>query len=182
MKKSPAYALIALVWDNSSHRGGPWNRLNTAMQHAVHLAIDGGLTFAKGDFSKLLKDFRGGYWFGADNGEWFYARAIAESNTSAAQAYEHYRGRKPFIADGVTPARYGSVAKERKRERLAVGFQFTWRNRRVTVTSFAKDGSYLTACSYTNVDDGAYRKDKVDKWFTITVPDIHADRKERKGS
>lgn len=178
-KHAPAYQLIAHVWEHCPYHGDSWNRLNTAMQHALHLAIDAGLTFDKNDFDKMLKDFRGGRWFGADDGEWFYVEAVVASNTSAAQAYEHYRGRKPFIADGVTPARYGSVAQERKRERLAEGFRFNWKGKVVTVTSFAKDGSYLTACSYKTPPEGSY-KHEVAKRYRITVADIQADRKERK--
>jgi len=181
MKKnhSPAYQLLSHVWKHSlAATGHSWERLNNSMRGAMQLAINAGLRFDRDDFAKIYEEFRGGYWFGETGGEGFYSLAVQTGNLSAAQAFESRNGRQPSIADDVDPGcncSYAHLTGIRKRGRLAVGFVFPWRGHRVKVTSFAVDGTYLTACAYT---DGTERK--VSKRFRITVADIQADRKQRK--
>ena len=168
---SPAYQLLHHVWLHSlAATGHSWERLNHSMRGAMQLAINAGLRFDRDDFARMYKEFRGGYWFGETGGEGFYALAVQTGNLSAAQAFESWNGRQPFIADDVDTG-----SGRRKRGRLAVGSRFPWRGFQVTVTSFALDGAHLTACAYT---DGTERK--VSKRFRITVADIRVDRKERK--
>ncbi len=178
-KVSPAYQLLEHVWTHSlkatSHS---WERLNHSMRGAMQLAIDAGLQFEPGDFGKIRKEFRGGYWFNDDDGESFYTLAVATGNLSAAQAFEAWQQRPPFIADDVDPGyiqTYAHLTATRKSGRLVVGFRFPWRDFKVKVTSFSGDGEYLTACAYT---DGTERK--IAKRLKITVADIQADSKERK--
>ncbi len=173
MKKnhSPAFQLLRHVWQHSLvETGHSWERLNRSMRGAMQLAIDAGLQFNQEDFGKMYKEFRGGYWFGETGGEGFYALAVQAGNLSAAQAFESWKERQPFIADvGDTDC------GRRKRGRLAVGSRFPWRGFHVTVTSFAPSGEHLTACAY---KDAA--QSKVAKRYRITVADIRADRRERK--
>ncbi|MEA1952595.1 MAG: hypothetical protein U9N87_14540 [Planctomycetota bacterium] len=169
-KLSPAYQLLRHVWQHSlKATGHSWERLNCSMRGAMQLAIDAGLRFDRDDFAKTMKEFRGGYWFGETGGEYFYALAVQTGNLSAAQAFESWKERQPFIADVVDTG-----SGRRKRGRLAVGSRFPWRGFHVTVTSFALNGAHLTACAY---KDDAERK--VAKRFRITIADIRADRKER---
>ncbi len=176
MKQSPAYKLLALVWENTPP--GSWDRVNHAMRAAMKLAILAGLRFDQADFGVVCCVFRGGYWYRSED---WYAMAVAAGNIAAAHALESYLERKPFIADDVDPGQnetYAHSTGTRKRGRLAVGLRFPWKGFRVTVTSFADDGTYLTACVYS-----AWKPDesrKVEKRFRITVADIQADRKERK--
>ena len=173
---SPAYQLLHHVWKHSLNATGhSWERLNHSMRGAMQLAINAGLRFDQDDFAKIWKEFRGGYWFGETDGEGFYALAVQTGNLSAAQAFESWNKRQPFIADDVDPGcnySYSHLTGRRKRGRLAVGFEFPWRGSQVKVTSFAADGTHLTAC--------AYKERKVAKRYSITVADIRVDRKERK--
>ena len=177
--QSPAYQLLRHVWQYSlAATEHSWERLNHSMRGAMQLAINAGLRFDVDDFARIYKEFRGGYWFGETGGEGFYALAVQTGNLSAAQAFESWNGRQPFIADNVDPGgnySYAHLTGRRKRGRLAVGFCFPWRGFSVTVTSFAADGTHLTACAYT---DNAERK--VARRFRITVADIRTDRKQRK--
>jgi len=97
-KPSPAYSLMAHVWQCSLEATGhSWERLNHAMHDALKLAINAGMIFESDDFGRIMAGFRGGYWILDGGGEWCYALAVRTGNLSAARAFEHWKGRKPFI-------------------------------------------------------------------------------------
>jgi len=178
-KASPVRQLLSLVWSHSlKATGHSWERLNHSMYAAMQLAINAGMPFDADDFSAAMNEFRAEYWFGETGGESLYTLAVQTGNLSAAQAYEAWKGRSPFIADDVDPGwnrSFAHVTGRRQRGRLAVGFKFPWQGQKVTVTSFSRDGTYLTACAYTKGD-----RRKVTRRFQITVADIHADRRRRR--
>lgn len=183
-KQSSAYALMAHIWQCSlKATGHSWERLNHAMYDALKLAINAGLIFGPDDFAKIMHDFDGGYWILDGGGEWCYSMAVQTGNLSAAQAFEHWKKRKPFIADDVDydagddRGKHGSYG--RQRERLAVGFKFPWKEHKAKVTSFGDDGTYLMACTYRPRKEGEYTE-KIARRFRITIADIRAERKERK--
>lgn len=163
-KPSPVMQLLMLVWYETPR--GSWPRLNGAMCDAMDLAIKAKFTFARDDFEHALEEFRGNYWFDTEG---FYARACHADNLSAAQSFEAWQRRPPFIVDDVGG---------RKRGRVAVGSSFRWRGELVTVTSFPffPDGTdHFIACSY--------RGSKVKRIYTINVADIREERattRERK--
>ncbi len=175
---SPAYQLLHHVWRHSMKATRhSWERLNHSMQDAMDLAISAGLKFEPDDFDRVFKELRAGRWCGADNGEQWYALAVAVGNQSAAMAFELFVERPPFIADDVQSQDFRATHRTcRARDRLAVGSRFPWKNHQVTVTSFAPSGAFLTAC--------AYAKDsrKVTRRFSLTVAGIHNDRAERKAA
>ena len=184
MSQSPAYTLMAHVWEHSQEATGhSWERLNHAMHDALRLAINAGLTFSLDDFGTIMADFSGSRWILDGGGEWCYSMAVRTGNLSAAKAFEHWKGRKPFVADYVRYSASQDRGKHgvggRQRERLAVRFRFPWKGHQAEVTSFSKDGTYLTACTYHPRKEGGYGR-TVAKRFRITIADIQADRKERK--
>lgn len=178
-KISPVRQLLSLVWGQSlKATGHSWERLNHSMYAAMQLAINAGMPFEADDFSAAMNEFRAGYWFGETGGESLYTLAVQTGNLSAAQAYEAWKGRPPFIVDDVDPGWNRSFAHttgKRARGRVAVGFSFPWQGHDVTVTSFSDDGRYLTACAYTKGD-----RRKVTRRFKITIAGIRADRRLRK--
>ncbi len=169
---SPAVQLVQLV---AANEGFGWGRSNDrsdrAVREALDLAIRFGLRFDLGDFQVLTKrPFCVGY------GEEFYSAACRTEgkggfqsygcNRSACQAFEHYKGRKPFIFEG---------------QRLAVGSSFTWDGADVECTSFAQDGTYLRACSYHPREDGKpCASRKVAKCHRIGPADLQAERRRRR--
>lgn len=184
-KRSQVIELLDLVWQNAnSATSFSWERLNHSMRSALGLTICSGFEFAEDDIQYVMKNYRSGRWIGACD-EWIYRDAILVGNMSAIKSFEKYRGREPFIADDVTIGMFRGdfqgVASDRKRERLAVGFGFSYRGFRLKVNSFAKDGSYINCATYKKAKrpDG-YDTEKIDKRFKITVADIQAERKERK--
>jgi len=150
---SGAIELLAICWrHNQEVTGHSWQRMNETMHRALMLAVQCGMRFAPDDLTQMMERFNAGYWCG--NLEYFYRAAVFYRNPSAWQAFETYRGRKPFIWK---PARVKSWADEKHGQdenppRLVIGAEFLWKGERVTVTSF-KDGDepYLTACSYNQV-------------------------------
>jgi hypothetical protein len=140
---SPAMKLIEFVHANKMKKL-PWSRERA--EHidawALELAVRGGFEFLQGDFGEPTSYMNEG----------LYAAAILEGNMSAIKAMEYAANRKPFIARNVTPSSEGRqmahMAGTRDECRLAVGFSFVWDGRSVTVTSFAKDSSYVRACAY----------------------------------
>lgn len=172
---SPAMQLLQHVWSNAQ-RGNrdSWALLNSAMQDALSLAISHQFLFEEGDFAQLSERFLFGYWGHQDPGgfaEGFYAKACGVGhsapfgpNRSACISFEKWKGREPFIY------------KERdciSGVRLACGSRLYWlpdaksdtRPVLATVTSFAKDGESLTACTYKGNDYPA----KIDRRFKITI-------------
>lgn len=165
-KESPALQLVLHVWA-SSCKAAPhsWERLNHTMADAVKIAITGGLEFEAGDFNVIEKECRPGYWLYIESA---YATAVSTRNQSAYKAIEHYLGREPIIADGVSG---------RGRGRLAEGCTFDYQGLRPTVTSFRN--GYVVACTYKPNNEDEYRS-KVDRRFTLTREDIIADRADQK--
>lgn len=126
-KESPAYALLTHVWRETE--GGSWERLNGGMSAALRLAISTGMRFNPDDFQRFSEDFRSGRWIG--DSEWCYSAACGSDrgdhggNPSAVQAYEKYRGRKPFIVLKEAPRyHYGSKKSDGPKVRLSVGETF----------------------------------------------------------
>lgn len=169
--------MLSQVWKESQKATDhSWGRLNTVMRNTLRLAIGAGFEFQESDF-KDLGQFRPGYWLGSSD-EWIYSAAIAESNYSAATAYESWKGRSAIIADGVsmgsTHDLYAHKANDRESERLHVGSKFKWDGETVTVTSFNKDGDAV-ACSY--ADAG---RSKIKRRYVVTRDKVIRDRAERK--
>ncbi|MCK4624345.1 MAG: hypothetical protein KAV00_03470 [Phycisphaerae bacterium] len=183
---SPAIQLLDIVWKNSvAVTGFSWDRLNRSMASALSLAIDSGMRFDPGDFAAILKKYRMNRWCGMDGGlaEGFYMLAVVTDNISAAQSFEAWKGRKPFIADGVDPPEWQHRVPRawlRKRGRLAVGFTFGWNGEMVTVTTFAKDGSHLVACSYHPQTEKDPYANKIKHRYKITIKDIREERAARR--
>jgi len=169
-RQSSARKLIKLVWEhNREATGFSWQRLNSSMHQAVMLAINAGMQFSLNDFSEIYKEMRGHYWFGPDNahsqGEYFYSTAVKTGNLSACQSFEQWKERPPFIFEG---------------RRLHHGTELQWNNKRCKVTSFAKDGQSLTACSYRLVQDKReYWQKKIEKRFTVTITELRKSERER---
>lgn len=69
--------------------------------------------------------------------------AAQANNISACRSFEDWKERKPFMLDG---------------ERIYIGREFQFCNRKVTCTSFAKDGSYIIACSYRDLPEDSPKK------------------------
>jgi hypothetical protein len=151
-----------------------WERLNQALRATLHALITVGASFALEDFVSIADDGRlsFGSWAGTDNawmyGEQFYRAAVHTNNRSACLAFEHWKQRKPFIYEGA---------------RLFVGAQISWEGEAVTCTSFAKDGSAVTLCSYKStdydpcptcrIDRNRYTERKVLHRYTITYEMLH---------
>jgi len=173
------------VWDRSCWHGRSWQRLNTSMSAAVRLAIEGGLSFDVDDFEAIARPLRMAYWCGADSGEDWYRLAIETGHPTAIAAYERWRDRKPYLVR-VKP-------REKTKLRLHLGARFCWHvdlkaSVFVMVTSFAKDQSFLTACSYNerpqlkrcktcDFEPCEFARDKIDKRFKIThaaIREYHA--------
>lgn len=190
---SPAVEMIRHVWRQAQRATGhSWLRFNHALHDALRLAIESGMEFHIDDFELIAKEFRSGYWVGADT-EWIYSTAVAVGNASAWKAYEHHWGRKPFIipwATGGTGFRGGGGRTlSGTLPRVIIGSQFKWKDERVTVSSFNDEKGYLTAISHTRTgrnycdECGSIRpggEEKILHRFTITHADIKAAKAERK--
>lgn len=180
-EQSAVLDLLDTVWKHGDRATShSWARVNTSMQQALCLAIGSGIKFHPDDFIEIQRRYRFHYWGGNGRGgfaEGFYGLAIAEGNLSAAQAFEKWKGRKPFILDGVYGGQGARFAHRgghfRQRGRLSVGSVFYWEGQQVTVTSFAADGNYLVACRYAENPTRGYRS-KVEKRFKITHADLRA--------
>lgn len=185
--QSPVIHLLDHVWkhcnDGTSHS---WERLNHAMSNALSLAIGAGFAFDVGDVKHIMTNYSSGHWIG-ESDEWIYADAIRVANMSAVQSYEAYKNRQPFIADDVRFSMNGSSymhgGGDRKKERLAVGFEFKHQGKKFRVTSFADDSSYVTACSYKRLkvkgfQGQDYWDEKFDKRIQITREGIKLNRAE----
>ncbi|KKM62861.1 hypothetical protein LCGC14_1517360 [marine sediment metagenome] len=141
-KMSPALEILHLTWYGVHENASLWSwaRLNRCMHTALDLAIEAGFEFGLDDFYEIAGTYRWGWWAG--DGEGFYSHAVNANNMSAIKAYEHYRGRKPFITNNV------SQPAARQRGRLAIGTHFTWLGEQVAVTSFDDKTKVVVACSY----------------------------------
>lgn len=180
---SPAFALLAHVWRHEGHKmPRSWARLNSAMQDALNLAIYGLMEFHVGDFARINKEFRGGYWMGTPPEGW-YSKACGSShqgrshgpNTTAQRSFEEWVGRKPFY-----------VAKQpldKTKVKLHVGESFTWfddhivtRENEMTlyVTSFSDQEKSVVACSYVTTAEKPWDRSKIKRRFALTHDDIRA--------
>lgn len=185
---SPVICILDIVYE-SANKAVPhsWERLNHAMQQALTIAVGSGFAFESEDMQWIAEHYNFGYWSGSCT-EWIYALAVETGNLTAAKSYETWKKRGPFIADSVTPRSYGGGSafphgmSTRQQDRLAVGFSFPWKGTTARVTSFADDGSSVTACSYRTEPNGKYPREKIAKRFRITRDDILADRAERKAA
>lgn len=183
--KSDVIDLLDLVWSSANDSTGfSWERLNHGMRAALSLAIGSGFKFAEDDMKYIFSNYRSGYWLG-DTTEWIYTEAIGVENDTAIKSYEKLKNREPIIADEVDGNSRSQFSHgnnvTRAKCRLFVGARFVWRGIRVTVTSFAEDSSYCTACSYKPRAEGSY-ENKIDKRFKISRADIITERAERKAA
>ena len=167
-KQSPVIQLLDLVWRYATTvTGRSRQKRDGAMGDALNLAIGSGMPFQTEDFTTLMNRYSGRY----DPGPWSvdmeprYASACWTRNTKAAQSFEHWKDRKPFITKGVVGHNGPTQV------RLAVGASFIYRGKKVKVTSFARGGGYLTACTY-KVRTERYGPDKIDQRFKITHKDL----------
>lgn len=155
MNESPAYHLIRHVYENEGHRmGRSRERVHHAINSSVQLAIRFGLQFHVDDFVRLSEEF-----YTAEERDYAIACGIERGhhNITAAQAYEKYKNRKPFMLRSVGYPLSPSITASR----VAVGMQFGWYERIkdqvklliATCTSFGEDGTYFTACTYKNEYD-----------------------------
>lgn len=103
-KASPAMLLVEHVWGHCGEKGrDSYRTLNASMIDALSLAITSGMQFARDDFTYIANRFNFGYWCGNDghmSGERFYSAACKADNLSAAQSFEAWKGRRPFIVKG----------------------------------------------------------------------------------
>ncbi len=144
---SPALQIADIFWSNCSQRGGEasYAHLESAMKHAVILAIDFGLEFGQDDFKIFEKKYMMGHWAATPGNpdevyaEGFYSRASKARNVSACRSFEKFRGREPYILGG---------------KRICVGAKFHWNGEEVECTSFPNGKDYLVACSYKTPADG----------------------------
>ncbi len=129
-------------------RAGP-HRMNHAWAQTLIAAIESGMRFEPEDFGKIYCYFNGREWMGRGNGrgERFYWHAVGFRNVSACRSFENWRGRQPFIVDGVTSYSCGLWTGHdfRRRDRATVGCVFEWQGKHVTVASFAEDGESMAA-------------------------------------
>jgi hypothetical protein len=173
MDKQPQSDVIKfmdLVWHSVHAADLSWQRVNAALRRALKLSVEAGFVFAPDDFSYVIEHYRSQFWIG-ESDEWFYAEAILNENKSAIDSFEKRHSRQPVIADNVS-LYLGHHYVDRKRCRLAVGFEFSYGGERPRVTSFG-DG-HLVAC--TSKDDRIVRR------LTLTRDDIVADRAQRKAA
>ena len=180
---SEAIKLLDLVWGNANRATGfSYERLNHSMRDALRLTIGSGFAFELGDMKYIAEHYRFGYWCGSCI-EWIYSLAVAVENMSVVKSFEAWKGRTPFMFDGVSIQSNNGFTHgsrmTRQRERLVVGADCEWRGYSVTVTSFAQDQKSLTACSYRRMQNGGY-SGQVEERFTITHDAIKVERAERK--
>ncbi len=139
--RGDAYAAVRHVYDKSPGRS--WRRLNSALQDTLTAAITAHLSFLPDDVAAISRDMNGAYWMGdgagSSLGERYYSLAVGCCHTPACISFERYAGRPAALwsEDNKTP------------QRLHVGSEFTWKARRLTVTSVKRD--HLVACSYKGV-------------------------------
>lgn len=110
--------------------------------------------------------------------EGHYSLAVRAGNLSFAYAYEHGHNRTPFIGTGLCyrgcwPSFSNHATQSKSAGRLCMGVEFSWKNEKVSVTSFNDKKKSLVACAYHKRKDGY--QGKVKKRFTITA---EAFRKE----
>jgi hypothetical protein len=188
--ESRVIQLMSALWGGSQvATGHSWLRLNQGLHDGLFLAIRIGLKFEENDLEEISKRFRGGYWFGC-NFESFYTVAVVYGNSSAWKAYEHWKGRKPYI---LKPAkvreRFGGGGQGiNNPPRLVVGAEFIWNNEWVKVTSFNDTLGYMVAQSYTQNESKScgkcgyqltWPKEKILHRYSITHADLKLVKKDQ---
>jgi hypothetical protein len=159
-KPSPVVAFVKAVWDNAnSGKGHSWDILNGSLSRALRLAIKSHFKFQPDDFQKVMENFRGGFWFGADPdgkgyGTGFYSLAVEHGNMSAAQSYEKWKGMAPYLFLG-------------KRLCVAWGCNFKNSGSIVIQPAFAELATHSLAAKYKTDDQilQALDRDGKNKWW-----------------
>lgn len=167
---SNAMRIVKNVWNNRCEGTEfSWRRLNAAMHSAVMLAIEAGLKFGRDDFKRMSEHFRIEYWgscWGSHGlGEGFYKAAVEMDHATAYQAFEAWKGRKPFIIDG---------------KRIYYGARFEWYGKHTECTSFARDESHIVCCQYKLEEATDSRK--IAARLKITHADIYEYNKTQKAA
>ena len=114
------------------------------MQQTLTTALESGMVFALNDIDEIYTRFRAEWWIGQSS-EGYYRLAVANGNTSACLAWEHYFGRPTLLWPEATS----------KPERLTIGSLITWKGLTLKVTSFNDSAKNLIACSHKRVDPPA---------------------------
>jgi len=114
-----------------------------------------------------------------------YHLAAQMGHVSFCRAYEHLRGRKPFIAKSVNYGygryrAYNCHNGSRTQGRLAMGCKLPWQGEQVTVTSFNDTDGYLIACAYHPPKSEDDYGNRIKKRFKITNDDLIQARKDSK--
>jgi hypothetical protein len=156
---SPAMAFLVHAYAHRSRAVQASSRRTKAgMCQTLMLAIKLGLPFARDDFAWLMRQQSRAYdapspfadYLTSRNsptcGEEFYTAAIRHGHTTACQSFEHWKGRKPFFAQGT---------------RLHLGAALVWEGQHTFVTSFDDDAGIVFACSYAQVGRN-YRNGRVE--------------------
>lgn len=136
-----------------------WRDVNSCRHAALSYAV-AYLAFDTDDVKTIHHEFDGGYWFGENGAENYYARAVACENESACISLESFLGRKPWW-----------IATSDGKKRLTLRSSVAWKGVDCKVTSFNGDESFV-ACSYKTVKTtyGTFEHDseKVERRFKIT--------------
>ncbi len=164
-QESPALHCILHFNRNQGYQQGQSReRWHDGVRSAVRLAISFGLRFDVDDFKTLAtpktKSYHDTMTYCADEYDYAIACGIerGRANPSAAQSYEQYRNRKPFLIadkDCTTPTR------------VYVGREFSWQGLDVKCTSFSGNGSAFIACTYKPQVANEYER-KIDRRIRIS--------------
>jgi hypothetical protein len=161
---------LKLTYSNCCYDSHSWTVINSAMQKALEICIEGRFEFSKEDFDNLSKtQSEVGYrpngqfgfwkWVGKDThnscGERLYKLAIDSNNKSACISFEYWKKRKPFIFKGHRLGVGSSV-------QLLINEKLTW----WSVGSFSEAGDKI------NLSSDGKRK-------SLTVKELKAIEKQR---
>jgi hypothetical protein len=166
---SPVIQSLSVIWNNTMKSGKSYNRLNAALQGGLSIAIGYGFVFERSDFIEIENRFQPFYWMGLTKsglGEYYYSAAVKGpgfssgrqvANLSAAKAFEHWKGRKPYIVKG---------------RRLALGSEVRHpEHGRLWVTSI--DPDKIGMCWYDN--PGNHNTGKPKRHFVFTHETIKSE-------
>lgn len=160
-KESPALLIIRhFAAHEGCGLGRSRERFTSGMNQILHLAIAHGLPFALDDMGRLTDMHM---WPHEGNYGTACGRERGRGNMSFCQAYEKWKGRKPFLLIA-----HPSLTTK---SRVFEGFEFSWYGERAACTSFSKDQNSFTACTYKPREEGEYGR-KVAKRIKITHADL----------
>lgn len=173
---STAIRFLRMVWDHSHESTShAWLKLNHALYETFSLAIRCGMDFDLDDFNRIFREFRAGYWIGANGMESMYRTAVIYRHNGAWKAIEHRLGRKPFIVKGAwLDIRTGDGPCGEGLARLVEGAMFKWHGEIVKVTSF-RDPDYFNAMTLR-----PYNSTAAATRYKITHADIREERKRQR--